>query len=55
MNRLAILGGKPFVIPLAYGRQWIDDHDVESVVEVLKETIDDRSLRKSSNEELPHM
>ena len=37
MNRLAILGGKPVRNTfLAYGRQWIDDHDVESVVEVLK-------------------
>ncbi len=37
MERLAINGGKPVrssILP--YGRQWIDDEDIASVVEVLK-------------------
>lgn len=37
MNRLAIDGGKPIrKTYLPYGRQWIDDDDIQAVVDVLK-------------------
>ncbi len=37
MSRLAIHGGQPTRVSyLAYGHQWIDDHDIESVINVLK-------------------
>ena len=37
MNELAINGGKPVRnTVISYGKQWIDDKDIESVVEVLK-------------------
>ena len=37
MDELAINGGKPVRnTVISYGKQWIDDKDIESVVEVLK-------------------
>lgn len=36
-NELAIFGGKPIRdTPLPYGRQWVDDNDINAVVNVLK-------------------